>query len=152
MNRWIDSSLSKRRWTPLALGLLAALLAFVALAEEGFRQFPKQALRGNLVVMGMPQVMLDGKPDRLSPGARIRNTKNMIVMPSSVKGKALVVNYVREPNGLIHEVWILTEKEAQEKRAGGGTQTNIAFESQRSASSPLGQRPVQQIQAPQPSR
>ena len=149
MNRWTDPSLRQLRWAPLALGLLAALLAWSAWAESGFRQFPKQALRGSLVVMGTPQVMLDGKPDRLSPGARIRNTQNMIVMPGSVKGKPLVVNYLREMNGLIHEVWILTEQEAQEKRAGGGTQTNIVFASQLPASSPLGQRLVNTIQPPQ---
>ena len=152
MNRCNFSRSRQPWWAPLALGLLSALLATTALADEGFRQFPKQALRGNLVVMGTPQVVLDGKPDRLSPGSRIRNTRNMIVMPSSVKGKALVVNYVREPNGLIHEVWILTEKEAQAERAGGGTQTNIVFASQLPASSPRGQRPVSQIQPIQPSR
>lgn len=151
MNRWIHPSFSKRRWAPLALGLLAALLAWTAWAESGFRQFPKQALRGSLVVTSTPQVMLDGKPDRLSPGSRIRNTQNMVVMPSSVNGQTLVVNYVREINGLIHEVWILTEKEALEKRAGGGTQTNIVFASQLPASAPLGQSRSNQIQIPQPA-
>lgn len=150
MNRWTNSFLRNLRWARLALGLLAGLLAWSAWAESGFRQFPAEALRGNLVVTSTKQVMLNGKPDRLSPGARIRNTQNLIVMPSSVNGKALVVNYVREHNGLIHEVWILTEREAQEKRAGNsGTQTNVVFASQAPASAP--QRPGTSLQPPQPA-
>lgn len=147
MNRWTHPFPQNFRWPPLALGLLASLLAWSVWAESGFRQFPAKALRGNLVVMSTPQVMLDGKPDRLSPGARIRNPQNLIVMPGSVRGKALVVNYVREHNGLIHEVWILTEKEALEKRAGNsGTQTNVVFASQAPASAP--QPPANSLRSP----
>jgi hypothetical protein len=32
--------------------------------------------------------------------------------------KKLVVNYVRDNTGLVHEVWILNAEEAKEKRAG----------------------------------
>ncbi len=130
MNRCNRSTLRKPWWAMLAPGLLGALLACLAQAEDGLRQFPKQALRGYLEVTAAPLVQLDGKQDRMSPGARIRNAQNLIVLPGALRGQTLVVNYVREMNGLIHEVWILTPREVEEKRAGAGTVRNFIFESE----------------------
>ena len=95
--------------------LLLASLAGTASAQQ-VRDFPPNALRGKLVVTAPPQVMLDGKADQLSPGARIRNPQNMFIMSGSLVGQDLVVNYVREGSGLIHEVWLLTPAEAALKR------------------------------------
>ena len=113
MNRCIPSAPTSRR---LALStLLLASLAGTASAQQ-VRDFPPNALRGKLVVTAPPQVMLDGKADQLSPGARIRNPQNMFIMSGSLVGQDLVVNYVREGSGLIHEVWLLTPAEAALKR------------------------------------
>jgi hypothetical protein len=79
------------------------------------RNFPPKVQRGTLIVTAPPNVMLDGKPDRLSPGSRIRGTNNMLAMSSVLVGMPLVVNYLREPNGMLHDVWILTALEAQIK-------------------------------------
>ncbi|MEY4979813.1 MAG: hypothetical protein RLZZ352_2083 [Pseudomonadota bacterium] len=76
------------------------------------RQFPPQALRGTLQVVQPPDIVLDGQATRLSPGARIRNTQNTLALSASLIGQTLVVNYTREPMGLVHEVWILTPTEA----------------------------------------
>jgi hypothetical protein len=86
------------------------------------RNFPANALRGTLVVQQPPEVLLNGKTDRLSPGARIRDTHNMLVMSGTLIDQLLTVNYVRESAGMIHEVWILTEAEAAEKRAKANPQ------------------------------
>ena len=106
--------------TPRRLALAALLLASLAGAASAqqVRDFPPNALRGKLVVTAPPQVTLDGKADQLSPGARIRSTQNMFVMSGSLVGQNLVVNYVREGSGLIHEVWLLTPAEAALKRPG----------------------------------
>ena len=113
MNRCIPSAPSSRR---LALAtLLLASLAGTASAQQ-VRDFPPSALRGKLVVTAPPQVMLDGKADQLSPGARIRNPQNMFVMSATLTGQPLVVNYTRESNGMVHEVWVLTPQEAAIKR------------------------------------
>ena len=40
------------------------------------------------------------------------------------------MNYVADPQGMIHEVWILTPAEAELKRAGLETLTNIRFQSE----------------------
>jgi hypothetical protein len=95
----------------------------------GVRQFPKAALRGVLVVQAPPEVSLNGKPDRLSPGARIRNLNNNFVVPGALIDEKLLVNYTRDSMGQIHEVWVLTAEEAKEKRAGLSSRLSFGFES-----------------------
>lgn len=113
--------LLRRRWAVSAL-LGGLLVSPWALAQTTYvRSFPADALRGTLVVVQPPVVTLNGKEDRLSPGARIRGTNNLLQMSASLVGQSLVVNYTREQTGLIHEVWILTSAEAAEKRATTGT-------------------------------
>jgi hypothetical protein len=68
-----------------------------------------------MIIISPPEVLIDGKPARLSPGARIRGANNMLVMSGALVGQAVVVNYVREPLGLVHEVWILNAAEIQAK-------------------------------------
>ena len=122
MNRWISATF-----------LLAAAMAAHAqssgeqpgaaaaqpLAQPGqapaagvvTRRAPADVKPARLVVTQPPQVTLDGKPDRLSPGARIRGTNNMMMLSGSVIGQTLPVVYRRDPLGLVHEVWVLTEDE-----------------------------------------
>ncbi|MFZ3128587.1 MAG: hypothetical protein WA136_11290 [Rhodoferax sp.] len=102
----------------LCLSLAAGLasLCAPALAQQQLltiRPFPATALRGTLQVTNPPDVLLDGKAARLAPGARIRGTNNMLVMSGAIVGESVLVNYVREPLGLIHDVWILNAAEAR---------------------------------------
>lgn len=98
-----------------ALTLLSAgpLLAQIAPIP---RNFPPNALRGELTIVQTPVVLMNDQQDKLSPGSRIRNEFNRLVLPASLTGRKLIVNYTRENYGMIHEVWILTEAEAAEKR------------------------------------
>lgn len=100
-----------------------------AAAQTGERGFPAKALRGTLVVQAPPEVLLDGRADRLSPGARIRDTRNLLTLSASLVGHELNVNYVRDGAGLIHEVWILTPEEAAQKRPGRQEGRNFVFAS-----------------------
>lgn len=114
------------------MGAVAALLSFLSLsaqAQSGPRDFPAKALRGTLVVVQPPNVTMDDRATRLSPGARIYNTNNSLVMSSSLLNKEVVVNYTLDLRDQIQNVWILTEAEAREKRAGFGVQRNLVFES-----------------------
>jgi len=86
-------------------------------AALGGRNFPAGTLRGKLLVVDAPVIRLDGQADRLSPGARIRDARNMLVMPASVIGQNLLVNYTRDASGLVREIWILTPGEASAERA-----------------------------------
>ena len=102
----------------LRLALPLALLATLTLGtgsqavQPASRPFPPNALRGVLTVTQPPEVLMNGKPDRLSPGARIRGANNMLVMSASLAGQAMLVHYTREPTGSIHDVWVLTAAEA----------------------------------------
>lgn len=79
------------------------------------RRFPANALRGEVVFHPAPGIELNGKPARLAPGARIRNTNNLIAMPSSLVGGKAEVNYTIDPMGMIKDVWILTTEERANK-------------------------------------
>ncbi len=97
----------------LGVGLLITLLQTTTLAQTVGRPIPPQALRGTLEITQPPNVLLNGKPDRLSPGARIRSDNNLLILSGTLVGRTLAVRYVREPHGQIHDVWILTATEAQ---------------------------------------
>lgn len=122
---WIDTmnrcpsapTRAPRRTALLTLALLASSLLPAAQAQTLTRQFPDKALRGKLVVQQPPWVTIDGKTAQLSPGSRIRNTNNTVVLSASLVGQELAVNYVRDGQGLLHDVWILNAVEVSEKRA-----------------------------------
>jgi hypothetical protein len=130
MNRCISLPLVRflKTLAVLFLWVTSAALA-PALAQTTPRQFPPSAQRGMLVVTAPPALLINGKPERLSPGARIKGPTNMMVMSAALVGRAVLVNYKRDVQGMIHEVWILTPEEAQEKLTGMDPVTNIVFES-----------------------
>ena len=93
--------------------LLLALSA--ALPAQAQRVFQANALRGEVVVTQPPEALLNGKPVRLGPGARIRNPLNMIQLSGSLLGQKLAVNYTLDGAGELREVWILSEAELAKK-------------------------------------
>lgn len=102
----------RRSWLALALALPLAATLSAGFAQTTVRPFPPNAERGTLVVTYPPIIQLNGKQDRLSPGARIRGMDGLLVLSGNIVGQSLVVNFVREPMGQVHEVWILTPQEA----------------------------------------
>ncbi|MDH4053095.1 MAG: hypothetical protein OEU93_16105 [Rubrivivax sp.] len=91
-----------------ALALAGAALCLPAQAQ---RNFPPQALRGQLVIEQPPNAQLNGERARLAPGVRIRGENNLLQMSGALAGKPLVVNFMRDDFGLITAVWILTAAE-----------------------------------------
>jgi hypothetical protein len=71
-----------------------------------------RAQRGVLRIVQPPEVLLNSRPARLAPGARIRNRNNLIVVSGALLGEDLPVRYTLDPMGLVHEVWVLTAEEA----------------------------------------
>ena len=119
MNRCTTPTHSRRSavvWSALAL-CAVVLLGSVAQAQTLTRNFPRDAKRGVMVVTVPPEVRLDGKTDRLSPGTRIRQPNNLIVMSGTLIGQELTVNYTRDASGLLRDVWILSEEEARQRPA-----------------------------------
>ena len=117
MNRCLSEITAFKTLRLLRTAAPAALLVGLVVSSLGSsaqvvsRSFPPTAVRGILTVTQPPEVLMNGKPDRLSPGARIRGANNMQVMSGALVGQAMRVNYTREPNGAIHDVWVLTEVE-----------------------------------------
>lgn len=117
-------SLFRNRRAPAIAAICLCVLAWSAVSlpeaqAQEIRNFPPAAMRGRLLVTAPPQVQLDGKADMLAPGARIRNTQNLMVTSGALVGQELRVNYTREAStGMLQEVWILTEAEAALRRPG----------------------------------
>ena len=78
MNRWTST---------LIIPLIALFISSAHAQTEDFkpniRQFPKDAKRGELVVLTAPDITLDNKPDRFSPAVRIRDINNNLVLSGS---------------------------------------------------------------------
>jgi len=82
-------------------------------ADQPARQFPRNALRGEIAIVQPPLVALNGNEARLAPGARIRGQNNLLVMSGSIVGQRMLVNYTVDPLGLVKDVWILRDVEAR---------------------------------------
>ena len=112
-------SLFRSTFASLAgIAVLAALLA--APAAHADRPFPDHVKRGTMTPAYHPDIIIDGKPRRLAPAARIFNQDNLTEVPASLRGKDIVVNYEEDRDGLIVNVWMLTPEEAARRLPAAG--------------------------------
>ena len=96
-----------------ALALFAAAcIAAPAAAQMVQRNFPANALRGAIVVGEAPAILLNGNPARLAPGARLRGTNNLSLVPTALLGARLLVHYTLDTGGEVSSVWVLSADEA----------------------------------------
>jgi hypothetical protein len=98
------------RCAALALSL-ALLLGAAAAPAQVTRLFPPTALRGELTGVAPPDVLVDGKPARLAPGARIRNEENRFEVTGQLAGRKLLVHYTTDAGGQLLDIWILRPSE-----------------------------------------
>ncbi len=96
----------------LAIAFTAAVCLAAPASAQVQRVFPQNALRGAIVIGEAPEISLNGRAGRLSPGSRIRDMNNMTVVPSAVIGGRYLVNYTIDLAGLVKDVWILRPEEA----------------------------------------
>jgi hypothetical protein len=115
--------------TPIVLMALA-----LPAAAQAPRNFPANALRGELQVMQPPEVLINGRPARLAPGVRIRGENNLLVMSATLVDRRTLVHYTVDDHGLVKDVWLLTPAE-QARRPW----PQSAAEAQRWRFDPLGQ-------------
>jgi hypothetical protein len=93
-----------------ALAILVLLSALIpALAQ--IRSLPEDAKRGEIRHVQDMDVEIDGRRQRLAPGAQIRDAVNLLVLPAAIPAGARV-KYVLNADGQVHRVWILTPQEA----------------------------------------
>jgi hypothetical protein len=100
-----------RRTFFFAAASCAALPLLTPAWAQSLRSFPANALRGELVVVETPELLLNGRPARLAPGARIRGLDNLLVMSGALTGQRATVHYTVDNSGLLLDVWILTAQE-----------------------------------------
>ena len=86
-------------------------------AKPGVRAFPKAALYGEMTVQNHPVITINGKAEQLSPGARIFDAQNYLVLSGRLVGQTVAVNYVRDGSGQVYQVWILNAEELKDIRA-----------------------------------
>lgn len=111
------------RWSRALLGTLFATSALAAAAQGIVREPPKDVKPAIIAVSATPpEITVNGQPDRLSPGARIRDLNNMLVLSGGLANKSIYTVYKRDPSGLVHEVWMLTPEEYQ--KVGGAAVGN----------------------------
>ncbi|MEJ6020972.1 hypothetical protein [Ramlibacter sp. PS4R-6] len=111
------------RWAHFALAALLALPLLATAQESIRREAPKDVTLARMTVELPPVIQIDGKADRLSPGSRIRDTRNMLVLSGSLAGQTVPVVYKRDSAGLVHEVWMLSADEYKQLAgASGGSQ------------------------------
>ena len=88
----------------------AGLAAGTATAQVR-RHFPQNALRGELSFLSATELLLNGNPARLAPGARLRGQDNMLVVSGLAIGQRLIANYTLDSLGNVKDVWILRQEE-----------------------------------------
>ncbi|MDO5623640.1 MAG: hypothetical protein Q4G71_03015 [Pseudomonadota bacterium] len=102
---------------PIAASLIAvsALMAGGAAVfpteAQAQRMFPQRVERGEITFLTQTQISLNGQAERLAPGARVRDQHNRIPLTSTLRGQTFVANYLRDPAGMVRDVWLLTERE-----------------------------------------
>ncbi|MDR0441203.1 MAG: hypothetical protein LBI59_09535 [Candidatus Accumulibacter sp.] len=76
------------------------------------RALPPEAKVGFMQpISGDGTIVIDDKKFRLSPVARFRSQKNLIVMPMTVQQASNVV-YLNDNFGSVHRVWMISQAEA----------------------------------------
>ena len=119
MNRCLCSiTTAALTWRTALLTTALLSLANGAFAQDAVRPFPATAKRAILQVTNPPEILLNGQAARLSPGARIRGVNNLLLMSGSLAGQTVLVNYVRDAQGMVHEVWVLNATEARQPKEG----------------------------------
>jgi hypothetical protein len=96
-----------------ALAAAALAVSLVAPATAQTRTFPQNTLRGTIAFADDGHISLNGRVTTLSPGSRVRNEQNMIVLPASLVGTKRLVHYTLDiGGGQVRDVWLLRADEA----------------------------------------
>ena len=78
------------------------------------RTLPADAMLGKIRHVQEMEVEIDGRAQRLAPGAQVRDTSNLIIVPSSIPAGAQA-KYTLDAERRVRRVWILTPDEAKKR-------------------------------------
>lgn len=99
----------------LILFILSITIAGTALAG---RLFPENGKRGVIKGSQYHQINISGKVYRLSPGGKIFDQWNRIILPATVE-QNVDVFFLIDMNGDISKIWLLTNQELAELKKAG---------------------------------
>jgi len=88
------------------LSIFAALVAAMLLSACGSKMSVDGSSVGVMTAGQLPEVTIDGKAMRLSPGARIYNPNNLTITPNQVPANTRV-RYKTDAMGHVSQVWVL---------------------------------------------
>jgi len=88
-----------------------AKLAFLVIGSsllgcQSTNRLPDGSMVGVMTTQELPAVVIDGRPHRLAPGARIVGANNASVTPNQVPANSKV-RYRVDATGLVTHVWLL---------------------------------------------
>ena len=82
------------------------LLTLSLVACESTNRLADGSMIGVMTTQQVPVVLIDGKPQRLAPGARIVGANNASVTPNQVPANSKV-RYRVDSSGQVTHVWLL---------------------------------------------
>jgi hypothetical protein len=94
----------------LALAVLGSVLSLAHGQMGTFRTIPETATLAAIRHVEGMDITLDGQPQRLAPGAQVRDEANRLIVPMQIPAGAKV-KYQLDDEGLVKQVWILTPAE-----------------------------------------
>ena len=86
--------------------LALLLIGFSLIACQSTNRLPDGSMLGVMTTQQLPVVQIDGKQQRLAPGARIVGANNSSVTPNQVPPNSKV-RYRVDASGLVTHVWLL---------------------------------------------
>jgi len=103
------------------LALLPALLAVPAVAQIRTPPIPENSLRGYVRHIGEMAVALDDKAMQLTAGAQIRDSQNLIIVPTAIPPAGAWADYILNADGQISRMWLLTPDELARPKPTSGS-------------------------------
>lgn len=94
----------------------AALLGSAALAQpQVTRNFPQNALRGEVLVQNAHEALINGQPARFAPGMRLRGQDNLMLVSGVLIDQKFIGHYTLDLSGLVTQLWVLRDDELANK-------------------------------------
>jgi hypothetical protein len=95
---------------------LAALLCSAVMAQpQVARNFPQNALRGEVLVQNAHEALINGQPVRFAPGLRLRGQDNLMLVSGVLIDQKFIGHYTLDGYGLVTQLWVLRDDELANK-------------------------------------
>src|SRR5688572_1045278 len=112
MNRWTRLLIVACAWTAASVSAQQPPPPLSPGQPTFRREAPRDVKPAVITVSATPPIIaVNGVADRFSPGARIRDRNNMLMLSGQLAGKTLYTVYRRDSAGMVHEVWLLNQEE-----------------------------------------